>query len=231
MIYLNIGRRRQGKTTLTTFMARKVERRLMFDPRGLMQFGTTVHTRQQFIDAFTELVDGDRVEVVFTPNADLQKSFKLFAYYARAWVTRYGARSLAIVIDEVAFVDTDVEDFLWVLRCSDPSVHHVFVTAHRPADVSTRVRAIADHWLLFGVRQEHDLRVITERCGRPVAVRVSKLGPREFVHWDDAIGSANVFRDPAAWFVPLGGNRAPAAAHTTVLADLSPAVDAGKLFS
>jgi hypothetical protein len=206
MIYVNLGRRRQGKTTLTAHMSRKVPARLIFDPRGLMQFGTTVHSRSALALAFEDLAEGTRQEIVYTPDQDLQAEFIAFSRYCRVWAVKHGQRPLAMVVDEAAFVDTDIEDFLWILRCSDPTRHHVFVTAHRPSDLSTRLRAIADHWLLFATRQEHDLAVINQRCGANVSRRVAQLQPREFVHWDDALGVYKHYpqRVAQSWHVPLG---------------------------
>ena len=200
MIHLSIGRRTRGKTTLAVWGANRIRRRMIFDPRGMCRFGTTVTTYDGLIGAYSDLCDGWRSEIVFTPDGDVQSGFELFAWHARQWVKRFPRRELAIVVDEAAFVSTDVESFMWVLRCSDPEIVQVFLTAHRPSDIRTNVRAIADHWFLFAVRQEHDLDVVISRCGPEVQRVVKELQGREFVHWDDTTSAATVNRYAAGWY-------------------------------
>jgi hypothetical protein len=204
MIYLVFGRREQGKTTLAYWMARRAGPRLIFDPRGLIRLRSTVTHRIDLREAADELRAGERAEVVYTPyEDDLATAFTRFCGLARRWVFDDPRRPLAVLVDEVAFVSTDDLAFQWLLRCSSRSIVHVFVTGHRPVDVRPNVRAIADHWLLFAMRQEHDLQVLDERCSVEAVREVRTLQPRQFVQWDDTQARHKVFKNPQEWYIDL----------------------------
>ena len=112
--------------------------------------------------------------------------------------------SIGILIDEAAFVDTErTKDLQWILRCASRTRVHIVLTAHRPSDISTKVRAIADFWLLFHMRQEHDLEVVEQRCGSRVRDIVTTLKAREFLSWNDTDGTFLIYRKSGKWFVQL----------------------------
>lgn len=215
MILLSIGRRARGKTTLGCYVARRVSKRMIFDPRAMiapagdMSAHVTGLTSFKLAVTYLERRPGepDAInEVVYAPNdADLTAAFGAFSDAAREWVERYPRRPLAILVDEIAFVSLQAAAFQWVLRCSDPSQTHVILTCHRPIDVPVGVRAIADYWCLFAMRQEHDLRVIEERCSPAVSQRVRRLKGREFILWDESVGVSTEYLDAHAWYVPLRG--------------------------
>jgi hypothetical protein len=211
VIRVVVGRREVGKTTLALYMARQIRRRAIFDPRGLIRPATgkayVVTTVPNFRQSFAELVDGDIAELIFTPAGSLPAAFDAFADEVRQFVDDMPAQPLAVLVDECSFVSSEIEEkehpFQWVLRCSRREVVQVIVTCHRPVDVPISLRAIADQWLLFAVRQEHDLRVVRERCSSAVADAVQTLPPRHFVEWDDSVGRARRFSFPETWYVPL----------------------------
>lgn len=210
MINLDIGRREQGKTTLAYWaLTNRGAPRLIFDPRNMIARGSRVRSAESLAVAYGELLDGERSEITFNPPGDVQYGFALFSWYVRQWVETFPRRRLGVLVDEAAFVNTDVESFQWVLRCSSRERVHLWMTAHRPSDISTRVRAIADYWFLFAARQEHDIKVIGERCGSQVAGQVHQLASRQFVKWDDARGRHDVYLNPAQWYTPLA-DQAPA---------------------
>lgn len=210
MIYLFLGRRKLGKTTLALSMARKCPYRVLLDPRGLIHSGAPrVATADGVALAFDQMVSAEDqhvTEVLVTPEHNVQDTFDYTAREVKAWSKQFEdpQHRLMFVVDEARFFDLiDSQAFEYVMRAASPELVHIAITAHRPVDIPTDVRAISDHWLLFRCTQEHDLKVISERCGDPVAERVSRLNPHEFVHWDDAVGTFAVFTDPTAWYVPL----------------------------
>lgn len=208
MIHLSIGRRGQGKTTLAYRWARTFERRLVFDPRGMIKRGTAVGSREDLDLAFVEFLDGDRTELVYVPAGDVRDEFIVFAWYVAEFIRERPRWRLAIMVDEAGFLGPAQETpaFMWACRCCDRDRVDIWMTAHRPKDISTNIRAIADTWRVFPCRQEHDLAVIGERCGDGVAGDVAQLQDRRFIEWDDAKAIATARVDPAEWFIDL---RAP----------------------
>jgi hypothetical protein len=226
MFHFGIGRRGMGKTTLCYRMTMKIERRLIFDPRGMIRANpdaVIVTTRDEMKRAVREVQGGEYAEMIFTPSGDLDEGFDAFAYELRRWIVRTPELPVAVLIDEASFIDQRSKHFQWVVRCSPVETFHILMTCHRPLDLDTTVRAIADHWLIFQCRQEHDLKVIRERCSPEVADAVTRLAPRHFVHWNDgrAVMTVNRFGGtggPNDWFVPL---RARIETRPTIPADLS----------
>lgn len=207
MIYALIGRRELGKTTLAMYCARKFAKRAVLDPRGMIHFPTAerVHSAADAGEAVAEMLgDPDVSEVVYHPTEDdLDLAFSQFAAGLKQAALEYPEVTWAIVIDEASFFDLNAPSFQWLLKCTPRERVHVFITAHRPQDIPTRVRSIADHWLVFSIRQEHDLKAIRDRNERFADV-VGQLRERDFAHWNDALASLRVNRSAASWRVNLG---------------------------
>lgn len=203
MIFLVIGRREQGKTTLTYHMALKMPQRVIFDPRGVLRRGTVSRTVDEFRAGMAALELHEIDELSYTPRGDSKAGFVVFSQAIAEWVEQHPRRALAVVVDEIAFADVTCEAFQWVARCCQREHLHIFVTCHRPSDIDTSLRAISDHWLIFPCRQEHDLEVIRKRCNVDVMDEVQRLERRHFVHWDDSAGTYTIVRRPEAWHVQL----------------------------
>lgn len=212
MMYLAIGRRRLGKTTLAYSMAKKCPYRVIFDPRGQIHSeGVRVHSPAALAEVSPDMTHpkDPLTEIVVTPDANPQAMFDACAALVKDWGRDFqhkppSTHRLMFLIDEVRFIDPmRSAAFEYVMRATPPDLIHVVITGHRPSDIKTDVRAISDHWLMFRCTQEHDLKVIRERCGDRVARHVSQLKPHQFIHWDDGATTAYSHVNPAAWFVPL----------------------------
>ncbi len=208
MIFLVIGRREQGKTTLAYHMAAKSPQRVIFDPRGDIHRGERVTSSHALREAMDEMWTHPEIaDLAYTPSGDSKAGFVLFSRELQTWVARDKFRPLAVLVDELAFADLNNESFRWVARCCSRTHFDVFITCHRPTDVDVDTRSIADHWLLFPCRQEHDLDVIRKRCNADVCEEVQALKPREFVHWDDTKPDEKdrwkIVRNHAQWNVDL----------------------------
>lgn len=212
MIYLDLGRRERGKTTLAVYMARKCPYQVIFDPRGLVRptSGVRVKNWTQLNNAAGRMADTDPkqhiTEIIVTPDDDPHVLFDRTARVVKAWAEDFPdrAHSMMFVVDEARFVKLQGSPaFGWILRASPRELFHVVITAHRPSDIPTDIRAIADHWLLFRSTQEHDLAVIEDRCGDRVAREVRNLNAFEYVHWDDSTGVYSVNKNPQSWFIAL----------------------------
>ncbi len=225
MIYLVIGKRGQGKTTLGVYLARRDKdgRRFIFDPRDLIApapsgfvVQSTSQNIMQGVDQVIERDEGMR-EIVVRPSLNVQAAFDTLVNELYQWLKAEPAARFTLLVDEIRFVkDLQTPQFEWLLRCSQPDRVHIILTCHRPTDIPTDIRAIADNWIVFRMTQEHDLKTVAERS--QAAARAARhLGPREFVHWDDAAGEHALHRRPDKWFVPL-------ARPVPALADFAPEV-------
>lgn len=234
MIYLALGRREQGKTTLAYYIVSRLPRRMIFDPRGMVNtdksdvFTDGGRLFQEGMDAFDH---HEITEVVLTPRGNVESAFAVFCREAANYVRRNPDSHVGILIDEIRFVDLVNEDLDWILRCAPVDNVHIVFTGHRPKDVPTDIRAIADRWLLFSFTLPRDVQIIDEQCSPRVAADVQRLGPRQFVTWDDRTGAASYHRDPQVWFVQTKQKRAVSSANIEVMPAGDPGVDKGRLFS
>lgn len=221
MIYLIIGRRVQGKTTLGYYITQRATTRVVFDPRALVRpaHAALVERTADIDAAIAELRAPDRrfAEVVVRP-ASLLSGFERLTRQLDRWRADDPAASFTILVDEFRFLKSApperMEAFDRLLRMSDPARVHIVLTCHRPLDVPTDIRSIADHWLLFRITQEHDLRVIAERSYR-ASLHVQRLDPRHYVHWDDqrdeAADNPRTHRRPDLWHLCLHCGHRPLA--------------------
>lgn len=208
MIYLLIGRRERGKTTLAYSMARKLKKRAVIDARRMIQRVDVerVLSASELHPALGDLVhDAGTNEVIYQPtDDDLSLAFESFVSSVKRMIVANPNMTIAIMIDEASFYNLEDARFQWLAKCTTRDRVHILITAHRPADIPTSVRAIADHWCIFATTQEHDLKVIEQRSGSPRVVdAVRRLKDRDYVHWDDARGTMATCSDAASWYVSL----------------------------
>lgn len=208
MIYLVIGRRERGKTTRAYSLARKVRKRVIIDPRRMIQREDVeiVHKSMELRAALSDLQLDEAVnEIVYQPDDDdLEVAFGRFIATIKEFVIAHPRTQIAIVIDESSFFDLNDYRFQWLIKCTPRETVHIIITAHRPSDIPTGVRAIADHWLIFATTQEHDLKAIEQRSGSPrVLAAVRTLKDREYVHWNDAKGNYGIERDASSWYFAM----------------------------
>lgn len=214
MIYLAIGRRERGKSTLVYALASKLPQRIVIDPRWQFDRPHALRaTTPEDVEATIETLyaDVDIPELIVAPAGDVQPVFEAVCDAVKRWIAAGDAnRSLAVVVDEARFYNLKIEAFHWILRCAPRTQIYIFLTAHRPTDdeLPVSVQSIADYWLLFHTTQQHDLRVIRDRAGDAVADRVERLSAYQWVQWDDGRGAYDVQTDSAAWFVPIHGTAA-----------------------
>lgn len=219
MIYLLIGRRERGKTTLAYYMSRKLRKRVIIDARQMIQRVDVeiVNRAEDLPAALNEMVNDPALnEIVYQPqDDDLDQAFDKWTTAVKERLVSSPRMPIALMIDEASFYNLESTRFQWIAKCTYREMVHIIITAHRPADIPTSIRAIADHWCIFSTTQEHDLKVIEQRTGsvRPVNA-VRRLTGRNYVHWDDAKGNVAVCEDPKAWYVSMG---TPAARHTALV--------------
>lgn len=202
MIVCINGRRMQGKTTLAYFLAEDRPHRCIFDPRR--QFRTTDEISTDGLHVY-EMLD-EAPEVLVQPWEDVRGVFVITTREFRDWTIEHADQHAVLLVDEARFLDLPNEQydsFEQVLRFSDTSRVDVIITSHRPQDISVDIRAIADYLVFFRTTQEHDLKVVRERCGEEAAEIVSKLPDKEFLVWDDGTAAYHVEKDSAKWYVDI----------------------------
>jgi hypothetical protein len=214
MLYLSVGRRELGKTTLVTSRARQVPQRVFLDPRRMIRNADAVTVTEpgEIGPAMLALWEHPETqhELIIAPGPRV-RPWTCFAALSEAtaeWIVRDETAPLAVVLDEMRLIDPDkkadkLEAFDFVLRGAPRNVVHVYMTCHRPKDVSPNIRAILDHWMLFRCTQEIDLEAIREVAGPDVVRVVQSLPPYHWLQWDDSKGAALLHATPGAWFVPL----------------------------
>lgn len=208
MIILIVGRREVGKTTLAKYYGAKMSPRLTVDPRALWprlvrpegddRPGAYVDVNNYYV--LEDLESGD--DVLIVPN-DMDESVARLAIVARTYFDGPTDRRLTVTFDEAALYDRALKlHWSWMIRCSPRERTTIILTAHRPADIPTDIRALADYWCIFRTTQEHDLEVIKERCSVDVYDHVQTLDRFQFVSWNDAKAEMKIHKNPATWYVP-----------------------------
>lgn len=241
MINLALGRRALGKTTLVYFMASQCAYRIVLDPRGMIRSTNMVRvvTVDEFWNAMSLMHDREGEhhihEIVWTPRENLHVALDEASAAVTSWFERYDGqreRRLFFLIDEARFfrnLETS-QPLDYVLRASPQNLIDVAITAHRPKDIPTDIRAIGDYWLMFKHTQAHDLKVIEERCGESVSKQVADLDKYQFIQWDDGAAVARAYRDPSKWFVTLNNGRSLPGPDLLIGGESVELVDRNKLF-
>jgi len=198
MIYGITGRRELGKTTLAKYLAHARGPRVYVDPR--QQFDHLELDPIDDVEAYgvAEIIlSGHDVWIV---PADLDRDLVILADECRPRIQR--RESLTVLFDEAGLYRDGLKAWDRHLRTCSRQDTTIILTAHRPQDLSTNIRAIIDVWCIFRTTQRHDLDAIEERCGTRVRELVEKLDPYQFVEWNDAKGEWRIHRDGRIWRTP-----------------------------
>lgn len=217
MIYVVIGRRELGKTTLAYWMARRLKRRAIIDPRQMIK-QRSIHVEYASHaaladEALNAMMAGESEEVIYQPREDdIEEAFVQWTRSLKALVVAMPESELAIMVDEASFYRLETPTFQWLCKCSLRDYTHIIITAHQPKDIPTSIRAIADHWFVFYTTQETDLAKIAEKS--PEAAREArKLHDRGYVHWDDTRAKLSINNQASSWFVELRDRGTMTRAH------------------
>ena len=209
MIYVIIGRREKGKTTLADKMIKNFPMRFVIDARRMIDQHDPSIIYENYIEGATNAMyeaiesNGQFSEVVYQPHEDdLPGVFVNWTHTIKSIAIEFPDLRFAVLIDEASFFDLNEGAFQWLAKCTPRDNVHIFITAHRPTDIPPKIRSIADHWLVFHITEQSDLDRIAEKSPE-AAEHVSNLRDRSFVWWDDATAKLLVNTDPSSWFIAL----------------------------
>lgn len=195
-----------GKSTLAYHVAKRSDTRAIFDPRG--QYHTTSDVLPD-AGGLYELLD-DRYEVIVKPGrgASVEDTFDNFCRVAADWIEDNPGEQICILADEGRLIGLESKStslhFDWIIRSArEGSDINVVITCHRPVDLSTNIRAIADRLVFFRVSLPGDLSAITDQCGEEVAEQVQLLHDKEFITWNNSRRQYRKVTDASTWYVPI----------------------------
>lgn len=209
MITCVIGFTGQGKSTLAYYVAQRATTRVIFDPRG--QYYTTADVLPDSGGLY-ELLD-DRYEIIVRPGRgeEVEENFDHTCRVVADWIEDNPHESICLLVDETRLVGLESKSgslhFDWIVRSArEGSPIDVLLTCHRPVDVSTNLRAIANRLVFFRVMLPNDLAAIEEQCGPVVSREVNLLLDKQFVTWNNSRQQWRKVTDPSGWYIRIDGN-------------------------
>lgn len=199
---LIFGRRRQGKTTLGLHLAMAGSGGVaIYDINSQIERFPKNTTSD--LGLFANWLDAsDERVLVYRPQRDVWGEFDGFAEIL------WHKRGFTLFIDEASQLQSASGAHPWLDRfvrmCSARDVQ-IIQTLHRPRDAATLCRSLATDWYVFRTTLESDLDVISEHCGGSLSEQVGRFaeGNHHALHWDDALGQADILSSPDQWFEPL----------------------------
>lgn len=202
---LVLGRRRQGKSTLSVALGLASHNSVViFDPNHQHSQWTQVTPEElpsYFMDPDTQ---GQPQILVFQPTGDIQQEFTRLAEVLCG--TRWDWSDYSLILDEVStlqhsnWIHPDLERFIR----QAPEDITVISNTHRVVDVHRLLREQASDTFIFRLTLEPDLKVVAAHWGEEVANVVRVLPQFHVVHrwqtWGGEDG-LEVWTDPEVWNV------------------------------
>lgn len=216
MITVIVGFTGQGKTTLAYYLAQKCETRVVFDPRS--QFNSCEDIIPNSAGLY-ELMD-IRYEVIVQPGRgeEVFQNFDSVCSSVADWIEENPGERVCLLVDEGRLVGLETKsgslNFDWIVRSArEGSPIDVIITCHRPVDVNTNIRAIANRLVFFRVMLPNDLDIISDQCGPDVAFQVEKLLDKQFIVWNNSRQQWRKEIDSSRWHIRI--SEVPAIGNAT----------------
>lgn len=206
MITVIIGFTGQGKSTLAAFVAKRSDTRVILDPRS--QFHSYRVISPDASGLYEQL--NDEAEIIIQPGRgrSIEGSLAETCKEIADWIEDNPQEKICIIFDEGRLLGLDSKsvplDFDWILRSArEGSPIDVVITCHRPVDVSTNIRAIANRLVYFRVMLPSDVILIEDQSGPEVAEQVGKLLDRQYIVWNNSRQQWRRVNDPSTWFIRI----------------------------
>lgn len=202
-----VGRRRQGKSTLSMFLAARKRTVIIFDPNANFTCGFIAWDLQLFQHwLYSEKPHG---VCIFRPSPErIWEDFSAFSEML------WPMCDYALVIDEASCLQSShrihpfLERLIRQAPREEPNAVWLIQSAHRMVDYHGISRSLSSDTILFQTTHARDLDLIEDQFGSEVSEKVQRLG--RFIclhHWGNESGQEvyRVWEDPQVWFVPLKG--------------------------
>jgi hypothetical protein len=225
---LIIGRRGEGKSTLSYYVARRIQQRvnahtpIIFDPKRT--FSAIPHTSD--IEEFDEMLVTPGIPAIayqpFASVGDNESSDEVSDEFDRFFdalgieyhlgvrenPSRPNLGPIVLVVDEAWFLqggsraNTKLER---LVRLADSKNFYLIQASHRPKDYSTRIRAQVDELFIFRQWLEEDIEILREWCGDEVADLARSLKPHEVIRYEIHTAKWEHWNDPRGWYRAISG--------------------------
>jgi hypothetical protein len=217
-----IGRRAQGKSTLALYVAERVQGKIgahiipIFDPKRT--FKCVPHTNNADVFGQMLLTPGPRAIAYqpFASTGDMEQKdnvwdeFSVFCdslgiekHLGDESPSRPDLGPVVLLVDEAWFLQSGVVVHPWLeklVRLADYKTFFLFQMAHRPGDISPRVRAQADEFFYFRQWLPGDIDIVEDMSGADVAEAVSQLPDHHVIRFEVATGFWELWANPANWY-------------------------------
>ncbi len=180
---LILGRRKQGKSTLSLMLAMSYrDRVLIFDPNH--QFDSVGFQTRTVEEVHQAIVENREAVIVFSPVSDPVQQFENWA--DMIW-EHWRDLPMSIVVDESAllqrahFANSKLERFIR----QSPATMAVLQSTHRLADVAMVARQLMSDVYFFFTRNVADLERIErdfDEVGPEIAQAMAGLGEYQVIH-------------------------------------------------
>lgn len=207
MFALVIGKREQGKSTLSLKLALEWSPRvIIFDPRRQFNRGYVTSN----LEEFSTLIDDANDVVVYQPlsESDDEEAIGIInEAYARGFYSNPQAR-FVLLIDEsqdLAKSGPAMPALSRYARKTKTDTAALILNFHRPADVHPIFKSLPTDMFIFRQTLFNDLEWLRLNAGEEIAEKVRTLPNHVFIHLQVDHDRWRVVDDPASWYIPLEG--------------------------
>jgi hypothetical protein len=223
-----IGNRGEGKSTLSLFLAKRIQERRnalvipIFDPKRT--FNSVPHSSD--LGVFEDMLENPPAQAISYQPMDLEtendedemaEEFSAFFdtlginYHlgVREGAIRANLRPVILIVDEAWFLQGGMKahpKLRKVVRLADIKNFYLIQASHRPKDFATRIRFQVDELFLMRQWLPEDIEIIREWCGNEVAQIVNSLPPHNVVRYEMATRKFEVWSHPEAWYENISGD-------------------------
>jgi hypothetical protein len=204
-----IGRRGQGKSTLSRYLAMKKRTVIIFDPNANFDEGYVALNITEFQEwLYSQKPAQGQCVCVFRPRTGkgLTEDFALMIEML------WQMEDFCLIVDEASSVQGSHalhEKLELVIRQAPrtgPGAWWLIQSTHRITDFHNLSRSLSSDVFIFQTTNVRDLDMIEEQFGPAVRETVQHLGEYQCVHcWGEKNGEqkSEIWADPQMWFVPL----------------------------
>lgn len=204
------GRRLEGKSTLSLWLASKYSRGIVvFDPRG-MYSGTRCSTADEVVEAIHESkVRQISYPIVLTPEGDMMDGFSELCEVL--FPPQFTLSDFALVIDEAGQLQSAHASHPGLTRSVSQHPHHgvtIIQNTHRLCEIHGKSKALMDDLYIFKTTHPGDLAALLDfvEGDREVVEQVATLPVHHCIHYSyrrEAGEQWELLDKPELWYAPI----------------------------